>query len=326
MKKITILLLCLISLTAKATDSQSDKHEPRGKAIITIYGDFHSGFGHQNDDRGFMLDRAYLGYQYKLTKSLELKAVIDAGQSDDVEDMQRLAFIKNAGLTWKHHKLTLNAGLISTTQFKTQEDFWGRRYIMKSFQDEWKFGSSADAGISAKYDFANWISADAIIVNGEGYKKIQINDGLQYGLGVTLKPLKGWTIRAYGSYNEAATDGLKDITTLSVFTGYKTKKWSIGGEYNFQTNAKHADGNDQSGVSAYTNLQINKKIGIFGRWDYLMSKNDWNRQKDGMTGVLGAEFKIGKYIKLAPNFRIWAPTDQNLQNDYYGYLNFSFAI
>ena len=39
-----------------------------------------------------------------------------------------------------------------------------------------------------------WSSADAIIVNGEGYKKIQINDGLNYGVGVTLAPVEGFQL------------------------------------------------------------------------------------------------------------------------------------
>ena len=31
--------------------------------------------------------------------------------------------------------------------------------------------------------------ADAIVVNGEGYKKIQKNDGLMYGIGATITPI-----------------------------------------------------------------------------------------------------------------------------------------
>ena len=85
---------------------------------------------------------------------------------------------------------TLNAGLITTTQFKVQEDFWGKRYVMKSFQDEYKFGSSADLGGFGSLQFNKVVSADVILANGEGYKKVQVKDGLQYGAGVTLTPVK----------------------------------------------------------------------------------------------------------------------------------------
>ena len=45
-----------------------------------------------------------------------------------------------------------------------------------------------------------------------------------------------------------------------------------------------------------------------------------------ITGLIGAEFKLGKYIKLAPNFRIKNPTADGAENSYYAYLNCSFSI
>ena len=104
--------------------------ERKGDAIITIFSDAHSGFGTVNHDRGFNLDRAYIGYQYALPHGLQLKAVLDFGQSKDVNDHQRIGYVKNAQITWKQNGWTLNAGLITTTQFKVQEDFWGKRYVM----------------------------------------------------------------------------------------------------------------------------------------------------------------------------------------------------
>lgn len=138
-----------------------------------------------------------------------MKAVLDFGQSKDVNDHQRIGYVKNAQITWKQNGWTLNAGLITTTQFKVQEDFWGKRYVMKSFQDEYKFGSSADLGVSVAYKFNKVVSADVIVANGEGYKKVQVKDGLQYGAGVTLTPVEGLTVRAYGSYNESVEEGEK---------------------------------------------------------------------------------------------------------------------
>ena len=161
-------LACCAPLLAGA---QTNDNEPKaeGKAIIAIFSDVHTGFGSNNNDRGFTLDRSYLGYQYTLKNGLQFKAVMDVGQSDDVHDYERIAYIKNALVTWKYKNLTLSGGLISTTQFKTQESFWGKRYVMKSFQDEYKFGSSADMGVSLAYDFTPWFSADVILVNTCGF-------------------------------------------------------------------------------------------------------------------------------------------------------------
>ena len=277
MKKIFILVFLFISIgiTAQAQDTKVE--EPKGKAIVQVFGNFHSEFGETNNDRGFELERSYLGYEYKLNKNLTVKGVMDIGKSSDVSDYQRIAYIKNAMVSWKKGGFTLNGGLISTTQFNFQEKFWGYRYIMKSFQDQYKFGNSADLGLSASYKFADWVSADAIIVNGEGYKKIQKNDGLNYGLGLTLTPVKGFQVRLYGGLNESGQDGKSDVVNMAVFAGYKCDRFTIGAEYNHMLNASNTKSNDQFGYSAFASVKVAKNADIYARFDDLYSKNDWNK-------------------------------------------------
>ena len=326
MKKNVILagLLACIGITAQAQDAKTD--EPKGKAIVQVFGNFHTGFGAENDDRGFELERSYLGYEYKLNKNLTVKGVMDIGKSNDVSDYQRIAYIKNAMVSWKSGNLTLNGGLISTTQFNFQEKFWGYRYIMKSFQDQYKFGSSADLGISATYKFADWLSADAIIVNGEGYKKVQKNDGLNYGLGTTLTPAKGLQIRLYGGLNESGEQGKENIVNMAAFVGYKSDKFTIGAEYNKMWNASYQEGQDQSGYSVFASAKLDKKIEVYARFDDLCSKDDWNKSKDEQAAILGAQFKLGKYVKMAPNVRMSMPKADGLDNVYSAYINCYFGF
>lgn len=326
MKKTMIMagLLACMGITAKAQDTKSE--EPKGKAIVQVFGNFHTGFGAENNDRGFELDRSYLGYEYKLGNGLSVKGVMDIGKSSDVSDYQRIAYIKNAMVSWKTGNLTLNGGLISTTQFNFQEKFWGYRYIMKSFQDQYKFGNSADLGISATYQFANWISADAIIVNGEGYKRLQKNDGLNYGLGVTLTPVKGLQIRLYGGLNESGEDGKKDIANLAAFVGYKHEKFTIGAEYNQMWNASFKDDAGQNGYSIFASAKLSQVTNLYARFDNLYSQNDWNISKDESAAILGAQFKVGKYVKIAPNFRMSMPKADGANNSYTAYVNCYFGF
>lgn len=317
-------IMTCIGVTAQAQDAKSV--EPEGKAIVQVFGNFHSGFGSDNDDRGFELDRSYLGYEYNLGNGLSVKGVVDVGQSSDVNDYHHIAYIKNAMVSWKTGDLTLNGGLISTTQFNFQEKFWGYRYIMKSFQDQYKFGSSADLGISASYKFADWISADAIIANGEGYKKIQKNDGLNYGLGVTVTPVKGFQVRLYGGLNESGEEGKKDIANMSAFMGYKHEKFTVGAEYDYMMNASNREDADQSGYSVFASVNLRKNISMYARFDDLFSKNNWNRAKDESSAILGAQFKLGKYVKVAPNFRVSIPKGVGAKESYYAYVNCYFGF
>ena len=317
-------ILACIGITAQAQDAKVE--EPKGKAIVQVFGNFHSEFGETNNDRGFELERSYLGYEYKLVDGLSVKGVMDIGKSSDVSDYQRIAYIKNAMVSWKKGNFTLNSGLISTTQFNFQEKFWGYRYIMKSFQDEYKFGSSADLGLSASYKFADWVSADAIIVNGEGYKKIQKNDGLNYGLGLTLTPVKGFQVRLYGGLNESGQDGKSDVVNMAAFAGYKCDRFTIGAEYNHMLNASNTKSNDQFGYSAFASVKVAKNADIYARFDDLYSKNDWNKSKDEQAAIIGAQFKLGKYVKVAPNFRMSMPKADGIKNEYSAYVNCYFVF
>ena len=325
--KTKVMLAGLIACIGISTNAQDIKtEEPKGKAIVQVFGNFHTGFGADNDNRGFELERSYIGYEYNLGKGLSIKGVMDVGRSNQVDDYHRIAYIKNAMISWKTGNLTLNGGLIPTTQFNYQEKFWGYRYIMKSFQDEYKFGSSADLGLSATYRFADWVSADAIIVNGEGYKKIQKNDGLNYGLGLTLTPVKGLHIRLYGGLNESGEEGKKDIVNMAAFVGYKHERFTIGAEYNQMWNASYSDNADQSGYSIFASAKLSKLTDIYARYDDLNSKDDWNIEKDESAAIIGAQFKLGKYVKIAPNFRMSMPKADGAKNGYSAYVNCYFGL
>lgn len=322
MKYILIGLLAILGLSTKAHAQE----EPKGKAVIQVFGNFYTGFGADNDSRGFALERSYVGYEYNAGNGLTIKGVMDMGKSSDVSDNHRIAYIKNALVQWKTGNLTLNGGLIPTTQFNFQEKFWGYRYVMDTFQGLYKYGSSADLGISASYKFADWVTADAIIVNGEGYKKLQVNDGLNYGLGLTLNPFGGLNMRFYAGINEASNNELKDKVNLAALIGYKADRFSVGAEYNFMKNASYVDGADQSGYSIFTTVVLSEMVNMYARFDDLYSSDDWNIAGDKSVAILGAQVKLGKFVKLAPNFRLTMPKLDGVENAYAAYVNFYFAL
>ena len=325
MKTTKIIAAALLLFSGIGAHAQETENEPKGKAIVQIYTNFHSGFGVVNDDRGFELDRSYLGYEYNFGKGVSVKGVLDIGQSKNIDDYHHFAYIKNALVKWNKGRFTLQGGMIGMTQFNYQEKFWGYRYIYKSFQDQYKFGSSADLGISASYNFAPWIEADVVIANGEGYKVVQVDDGLLYGLGTTIKPFKGMSLRLYAGLNEGVDDQ-KDIINYAMFAGYKHKYFSLGVEYNIMRNNRRVDGQHLYGFSMYASGTINSWLDLYARADGLMSSDDWNKANDDVAIIAGAQFKLGKYIKLAPNFRITSPKAAGADNKCYAYVNFYFGL
>lgn len=324
MKKLILSTLLLLSITTIFAQEEK-KFSFSGKPIVTIYGNFHAGLGNANKNTGFDLERSYLGYQFSVTEKLGGKVIFDVGPTKVAgSDLERVAYVKNAMLTWKPNKFSLDFGLIGLEQFNIQEKFWSYRYIWKSFQDEYKFNSSADMGVIGKYDFLSWLSADVTFINGEGYKKLSKDNKFRYGLGVTVTPVKDLILRAYYDIYNGTGDDAKDQQSLALFAGYKHKHFSIGAEYNKLFNTKFVEEQNQSGYSAYATVYLNKKFNVFGRYDKLTSKDDWNSENDQQRAIIGMQYKPIKYLRVSPNFQTINPAAGKAEN--YLFLNIEFKI
>lgn len=311
-----VMILCVFA--------QEKKFSFTGKPIVTIFGNYHNGLGHANKNSGFDLERSYLGYQFSVTKELSGKVVFDIGPSKVAgSDLERIAYIKNAMLTWKTGDFTLDFGLIGLEQFNIQEKFWGYRYIWKSFQDEYKFNSSADMGIIAKYKFTDWLNADVTFINGEGYKKLNKDNNFRYGAGITVTPVESVTLRAYYDMYNGDGDNAKNQQSLALFAGYKHKKFYVGAEYNKLFNTKFQKDQHQNGFSTYASIDIFKKISLFGRYDNLSSKNEWSSD-DQQRMLMGVQYTPNKYLQISPNFQTVNP--RSGRSESYVYLNIGFKI
>ena len=334
MKRKTKLIAVFIAASALTSVAQAQtnakdtttvkKFEPSGKVGGKIYADFHgvstqyvdaSGKTQNESYSAFEVTRAYFGYDYHFSKTLSGNVKLDVGK--DANLIAYTAYLKNAALTWKATKsLEVDFGLHDTYQFHPQEGFWGKRYLYNSFQDKYHFGSSADAGLILKYKFNKIAKIDVAVLNGDGYKSAQdINGQYQYAGGLTLTPTKGLYIRGYYDiYSIATTDSgaMASKSTIATFAGYKTKKFSIGAEYNMQTNNKDLKDHNLSGFSVYGEFWATKKIGVFARYDNLTSnkinssdKDVWNVAGDGSAIIGGVEYKAAKSTFVSLNYQGW---------------------
>ncbi len=197
--------------------------------------------------------------------------------------------------------------------FSMQEKYWGYRYIAKTFQDAYNFGPSADLGAAVEYSPSKIVSLDASVLNGEGYKKIQLDSTFKASLGITLKPFEGFLLRGYVDImdNDFAQ------TSTSLFAGYTNKNFKAGAEYNMQKNNKMTNGHDFSGISLFASLALAQKFSIFARFDYLESAipegltEPWNKNKDGQYFIAGFDYSPVKGVKIAPTYIGYSPYDKS---------------
>jgi len=328
MKKIAIIALTVLCFGINGFSQESGEFKPSGKPTFKIFTNFHSTIMDGETKSEFELNRAYLGYGYKFSEKWSGDLVFDVGNPNDGGDLQMTAYVKNAYLKYQNNGWTVNFGLIGTTAFNFQEKAWGYRYVAKAFQDYYKMGSSADLGISAAYKFSDFVSADLILVNGEGYKKLESDSIFSIGAGVTLKPVDGLSFRAYyetatgeSNYISGGTPvNLARHSTIAFGGLYSNDKFSLGAEYAGQTNNKKTEGRDLSGFATYATVNV-KSSKIFARYDFMSSKNDWNTKSDGSIFILGAEFNPVKGIKIAPNFQNFSPSADGVDGVSYVYVN-----
>jgi hypothetical protein len=322
MKKLLLPLLLILGIvTMGFSQESSEEFKPNGKPLALIFTNFNTAFSDGETNPSFGITRAYLGYEYNFSKEFYAKVVLDVGDPK-VGALDRVAYLKNAYVQYNSGKFKAYFGMISTTQFKVSEKIWGYRYIEKSFQDAYKFNSSADFGMNLDYKFNDFISADFSIINGEGYKVVQSDDFVRPGLGITVKPVKGITARVFGDY---MGDEVKQ-QSLATFLAYTSDKLVLAAEYNYQKNMDMEDGQDIYGTSFYGTFIPSDAVKIFARFDDLRSKKldgesvAWNLDSDGQMFMTGLEFSPVKGVKVAPNYRLWS-TANDSPNTSYLYLN-----
>ena len=285
------------------------------------FGKVFTNFNHDNDKNEFELKRSYLGYSYKIDDNFSTKITFDVGNNSS--GSAYTAFLKIASLSWKPiSNTTLNVGMIGTKNFKFMEKSWGRRYIEKSALDKEKWANSADLGVSLDYKVFDNFTIDGQILNGEGYKNTQDEDGLmRVGYGGTYK-LSNFSIRVFRDIKSCdCTDINQEITTAAV--SYSNNQLNIGFETDMMANSNNIENEDKEIMSVYGSYKISERYTLFGRYDDYTSENSWD--EDGTYIIAGVEAQLTKGVKAAANIR-QTTNDINDVKDNSFYLNLEYKF
>ena len=306
MKKILLLssVLCIITSNVNAQS---------GKAIGKVFLNFNYDLSPEDGEvafKEFELKRSYLGYSYKIDDQFSTKITFDVG--NNTGGTAYTAFLKIAQLNWKYNEnISINFGMTGTKNFKFMEKAWGKRYIYKSLQDQQKWASSADLGMTVDYSVNSNLSFDIQILNGDGYKKTQGDNGLMRGGAGAIYKMDKISIRVARDIvprtTYEASNANQSINTLAGV--YQTEGLKIGGEYNIQENAGNSKDKKKIGMSVYGDYKLSDKNSIFGRYDKMDSEDEndfqWNVDKDGVLMIFGIERKMTKGVTVAANIQTW---------------------
>lgn len=318
-KTILTMALGLIGLSAMA----------QGQPHAKIFSNFNYELsGEENPFKAFEVSRAYLGYDYTYNDNFSAKITFDVG--NNAGGSAYTAFLKIAQVSWKaNDNLKINFGQVGSKNFKFMEKAWGHRYIYKSLQDQHKWASSADAGVTADYKIGSSLSIDASILNGEGYKKTQGDNGLfRGGLGITFQATDNLAVRLFRDVAPRAayaeTDAHQETTTAAL--AYTGDALNVGFEFNLQENAKNVSEQVRKGVSAYATYNLADDLSVFGRYDDLASENDWNLDNDGTQMIVGVEKVMTKGVKASVNYQSWTAAAEGAEAKNTLYLSLEYKF
>jgi hypothetical protein len=329
MKKILITAAAFL-LAGSLLNSQTI--ENTGKPIAEIFTDFHYNLAQDSITSGFNLNRAYFGYNYVVNENFSATIKVNIGSPEDLAPgsvARRYAFYREASITYAKDKLSLSMGIIGTRLFDYQQKFWGKRYVANTYQALNGYGYVADLGVVADYKFNDIIDADFMLMNGEGYSNIQLDNDLKSSAGITLTPVKQLAVRVYD-------DLMRHLgiwqTTFVGFAGFKNDVITIGAEISYKSNLDLTEGHDAWGISGTGALGLSKKIEFFTRYDYSTSvtvpgdTTQWNYNKDGSFLISGFQYTFNKIVKVALDYQATFPVDNTRSFNNLIFLNALFKF
>lgn len=319
MKKIIILLAILLTYTSLIAQE--------GKPLVKIYSNFNYVLSTEDGNafKEFKIERSYMGYHYKFNDEFSTKVLFDVGITSG---SAYTAFLKVAALKWKYNEnMTFNIGMIGTKNFKFQEKVWGKRYIEKSAQDKYSWASSADAGFSLDYKIGKLL-LDAQILNGEGYKKSQSDNGMfRGGLGMIYPIMENIIIRLHQDFiprtEYGENDDIQTITTASI--KYSSGDLIFGAEQGIMQNAGNVSEQEKDIVSIYASYVLSG-FTMFARYDDLSSDGDWNIDNEGTFTIVGVEKQMTKGVTVSLNMQTWKGAAERSVKEEKLFLNLEYKF
>ena len=314
-----LVLAFPIGVTAAGQDTLQVQKEfrPSGKPIVLIYANVHNTFSDGDNLTAFEVTRGFLGYDYSFSKRFSAKVLYDATSQTENGSVILESYLRNAYLQYTNGIITVRGGIIPAEQLTVWESLWNYRYITRPFIEGYGMTLSSDLGMTFKYRPSEILSLDFSITNGHGAKDIEADTSLRYDAGITLHPVKNFTIRGYF---DIMTKSEVSQWTTSISGAYSGTAFSLGAEYYMQKNHLNISQQDYAGINIFTSVKIRDKMSLFADYNYLFSNvpdgetEKWNAARDGSNIIAGIDFAPVKGVRLAPVFTYFIPEESGMKD------------
>ena len=112
----------MAAIFIQPTFAQNDEKLFSGKPILTLFANYKAGVGHCNENSGFNLDRAFVGYEGFFTKGFSAKILMNVEtMADENGNTKFNGYLKNAQIDWKGKGFFVSAGLVNLKQSRNRK-------------------------------------------------------------------------------------------------------------------------------------------------------------------------------------------------------------
>lgn len=246
-------------------------------------------------------------------------------------------YVKKAYLQAKlNPAFVIRVGAADLPWVPWMENQYGYRHIENTLIDRTNFGTSADWGVHVLGDLANGIiSYQVSAIDGGGYRNVKVTKTVDFE-GRLSASYKGFFAGVGGYTGKRANDTQNAITSATTTVngvtyiggthlhtatredaalGYKTKLFTVGGEYFHAKNWNNvttAAQDKSKGYSVFGNVNFAPKWSVFGRYDWVRYSDVLNPQFHQNYYNGGIQWEPVKIVDIALVYKHEALTDGSL--------------
>lgn len=253
-------------------------------------------------------------------------------------------YVKKAYLQAKlNPAFIIRAGAADLPWVPWIENQYGYRHIENTLIDRTNFGTSADWGIHVLGDLAGGLlSYQFSAIDGGGYRNVKVTKSVDFE-GRVSTSYKGFFAGVGGYSGKRGNDtqgaviaipaaggtpahniGIRTATRLDAAVGYKTKLFTIGGEY-FHTknwnNTNTVTTDKANGWTVFGNVNFAKQWSVFGRYDHVKPTKTTNDDFKQHYFNAGIQWEPVKIVDLAIVYKREVGTNDGLVSEALGNQN-----
>jgi len=322
MKKF-ILFICLsvmIFVLTTLSFGQEQSGEITGQVFLDV------GYADNDlvsDHSSVFFRRIRFGYDGVLSDRFTSQFAIQAESPGDYVSQGLNFFVRLANLNFNHKGHLIKFGIADSPMTEVVEKFWGYRSVARTAGHLAGFYDSKDTGIFGQGKINEKVNYHAMLANGNGVLSENDEDGWLFSGVLNLDVLDYVSVNFGGQFNDLDFNEI----VYQIAVNYEKNAYDFSVQY---VNFSKEDSSDVDLVSFFGNYQVDEKVVVFGRFDFVFDPNAMAVNQsfypvplsdDYFISIFGVSCDAGSNVKIEPNFKVVSFENAS---DFYGAITFAW--